>query len=148
MRERRTTALLAPDARAPAEARALVDALTVGHDVEVRFAARLLVSELVANAVRHAALAEDATIRVECIVDEAGVRASVDDPGRGIAAALLAPLGAAGAGLGLVLLRDLAASSHVESDATGTRARFTVAARDAAPGAKKASLVDGAHRPV
>ena len=126
MRDRRTTARLAPDARAAAEARALIDALTVGYDVELRFAARLLVTELIANAVRHADLGRGPEITLECVTADDGVHVCLEDRGRGIAAALIDPRGDAGAGLGLVLLRDLAAASHVESDASGTRVRFTL----------------------
>src|SRR4051812_19597195 len=54
--DRSTTLALAPTAAAPEQARAGVAALLEGLHQELRFRARLLVSELVANSVRHADL--------------------------------------------------------------------------------------------
>jgi DNA-binding transcriptional MerR regulator len=69
--------------RAPEVARRALDDVSVGLGEEQRFNLRLLASELVANAVRHAADDGSATVRVTARVDPERVHVSVSDQGGG-----------------------------------------------------------------
>ena len=71
----------------------------------------LMIATLVENAVKHGAetVARPVRVRVEARVDDAGLRVTVDDDGRGLVDAGPAP---AGAGVGLANLRDRLAALH------------------------------------
>ena len=78
--------------------------------------ARLLVTELVANAVRHSGAYPDESILVRVWLGAHDVRLEVDDPGRGGVVSLKAPSLPAGGGLGLNLvdvLSDRWAAEHI-----------------------------------
>lgn len=78
--------------------------------------ARLLVTELVANAVRHSGAHADESIVVRVWLGAHDVRLEVDDPGRGGVVRLMAPSVPAGGGLGLNLVDVLSerwAAEHV-----------------------------------
>jgi anti-sigma regulatory factor (Ser/Thr protein kinase) len=93
---------------APATARAAVDAwLSPQVSDDVLDAARLLVSELVTNSVRHARLASGATVRVSIEIFDGFVRIEVEDPGD-VAIAAVAPDREHGGGFGLLLVEKLA----------------------------------------
>jgi anti-sigma regulatory factor (Ser/Thr protein kinase) len=68
---------------APEQARRAVDDIGAGLADEQRFNLRLLVSELVANAVRHAATQNGSTIRLTARTGTARVRVEVSDQGDG-----------------------------------------------------------------
>ena len=87
---------------APSAARAALDDLAVDVPDDVRFDLRLLVTELVANAVRHSQ-ADD--VRVRAHVEGDRVRVEVSDAGRGFEWG--APTGGEG-GRGLALVASLA----------------------------------------
>lgn len=69
---------------------------------------RLLVSELVTNALRHAELGPDDRIRLKVEVDAARVRVEVADPGKGFDAAAASPEPDPAQGWGLYLVATLA----------------------------------------
>jgi serine/threonine-protein kinase RsbW len=73
---------LSPGANAPGAARDALRGVSGLHD-DARRTAALLLSELVTNAVRHAGLGPDDTIKVTISVGEA-VRVEVADPGPGV----------------------------------------------------------------
>jgi PAS domain S-box-containing protein len=106
--------------RAALEARRLLDVLEpdVNHDLLAD--ARLLVSELVTNAVRHADLPEDATIEVRVIAEpQRLIRVEVHDDGAGFDPSDL-PLDADDAresGWGLILVDRLSSRWGVERGA-------------------------------
>lgn len=78
--------------------------------------ARLLVTELVANAVRHSGAYADESIVVRVWLGAHDVRLEVDDPGRGGVVRLRAPSVHAGGGLGLNLVDVLSerwAAEHI-----------------------------------
>src|SRR5689334_720693 len=92
---------LRPNADAPALARRA--AMSIGCDVPSMDRLALLVSELVTNAVRHAALAPDAEIRVRAEARADTAHVCVCDPGGGpFAVAQDAPADDAG-GMGLLI---------------------------------------------
>jgi DNA-binding transcriptional MerR regulator len=74
---------LAATPRAPEAARRALETLAVDLPEEQHFNLRLLVSELVANAVRHAKGDEDATLRVTARVGPERVHVAVSDQGGG-----------------------------------------------------------------
>lgn len=92
---------------AAAEARQALEELPPLPDGRLRDL-RLLVSELVTNAVRHAALARGDVIRLVVDVDEAGLRVEVHDPGGGFVPAPPQPDPARPSGWGLYLVAELA----------------------------------------
>jgi CheY-like chemotaxis protein/anti-sigma regulatory factor (Ser/Thr protein kinase) len=102
-----TTLALAPTAVAPEQARAAVAPLLEGLHQELRFRARLLLSELVANSVRHAQLAPGQRIRVAASATADRLRVVVEDDGRGFDLAAAAPPADAPHGRGLGLLDAL-----------------------------------------
>jgi anti-sigma regulatory factor (Ser/Thr protein kinase) len=69
--------------------------------------ARLLVSELVTNAIRHAGLAADDLIRLVVVSGERALRIEVCDPGRGFDLSEPEPDPARPSGWGLYLVREL-----------------------------------------
>jgi anti-sigma regulatory factor (Ser/Thr protein kinase) len=78
----RMTLELARDAAAPKRARAALDGLDGGIPPEKLDAARLLVSELVTNAVKYGG---DGPVRVHAELDEGVLRSEVVDDGSGFA---------------------------------------------------------------
>lgn len=79
-------AQLPPDASAPGLARRALEQARDAMDEDALSAARLLVSELVTNCVRHAALGPGEHIRLEVTVATRGMRVEVADPGPGFEA--------------------------------------------------------------
>jgi len=113
-----------PLAASPASAKAARLALSeLPLSAETRDTAGLLATELITNAVRHADLTEDATIRVSVELDGAALRIAVCDPGRqfpGIRFAAGPTEPASPGGLGLVLVERLSSRWGLERG-TGTR---------------------------
>jgi anti-sigma regulatory factor (Ser/Thr protein kinase) len=72
---------LSKTSTASAKARRMLDRVAMGLDPETVENARLVVSELVANAVEH--VAEDGSIEVRMDCDGASLRVEVLDPGPG-----------------------------------------------------------------
>ena len=70
------------DPHAPAAARRAVEPLAEGLPDEVRFNLRLLVSELVANSVRHGGLNGDGTVCIRARLEPDRVHVEVHDRGR------------------------------------------------------------------
>src|SRR3954453_7037750 len=101
------TLMVAADLQAPHAARAaVVDGLS-GHVADdVLDDARLLVSELVTNSVRHAGLAADGVVRVGAEVSGGVLRLEVDDAGTAGRVAPRSP--DRDGGLGLHLVESLA----------------------------------------
>jgi anti-sigma regulatory factor (Ser/Thr protein kinase) len=94
---------LPPDVRAPDVARRSLDALRPSLDGTVVDDAKLLVSELVTNSVRHAQLGPEDTIAVRVLTTPSALRIEVADAGTGFdPAALPAPNGHGGWGLSLL----------------------------------------------
>jgi anti-sigma regulatory factor (Ser/Thr protein kinase) len=85
---------------------------------------RLLVSELVTNAVRHAGLRREDRIRLLVDVEDHRVRVEVHDPGRGFRPRAPAPDPARASGWGLYLVDELADRWGVDSPGGGTRVWF------------------------
>jgi serine/threonine-protein kinase RsbW len=106
-------------AEAAAEARHALDGLATGlPDGRVRDV-RLLVSELVTNAVRHANLAPGDLIHLVVDVADHTLRVEVHDPGGGFVPSAPAPDPARPSGWGLYLVAELADRWGVDSgDAT------------------------------
>jgi DNA-binding transcriptional MerR regulator len=75
--------VLPPNTTAPEQARRAVDDIGAGLADEQRFNLRLLVSELVANAVRHAEAGNGSTIRLTARAGAERVRVEVSDQGSG-----------------------------------------------------------------
>jgi serine/threonine-protein kinase RsbW len=74
---------LALTTAAPAEARRAIDEFAAELEEEHRFNLRLLVSELVANAVRHGRVQDEGTVRVVARKGPQVVRVEVSDDGGG-----------------------------------------------------------------
>jgi serine/threonine-protein kinase RsbW len=103
-------------AEAAAEARHALDDLPIGlPDGRVRDV-RLLVSELVTNAVRHANLAPGDVIRLVVDVADHTLRVEVHDPGGGFVPSEPEPDPARPSGWGLYLVAELADRWGVDSD--------------------------------
>ena len=106
---------LAVTAEAAAEARHALDGLSTGlPDGRVRDI-RLLVSELVTNAVRHAELAQGDIIRLVVDLADDTVRVEVHDPGTGFVPRKPEPDPARPSGWGLYLVAELADRWGVDS---------------------------------
>ena len=69
--------------------------------------ARLLVSELVTNAIRHAGLGDDDVILLVVVTGERALRIEVCDPGRGFEVSEPEPDPTRPSGWGLYLVREL-----------------------------------------
>jgi anti-sigma regulatory factor (Ser/Thr protein kinase) len=85
---------------------------------------RLLVSEVVTNAVRHAGLREGDRIRLRVDVADRHVRVEVHDPGHGFRPRRPKPDPARASGWGLYLVDELADRWGVDGDGPGTRVWF------------------------
>jgi anti-sigma regulatory factor (Ser/Thr protein kinase) len=70
------------DPRSPLVARREIQSFAAGLDEEVRCNLALLVSELVTNSLKHAALGHEAWIQVNATIGPEAVRVEVMDPGR------------------------------------------------------------------
>lgn len=83
---------------------------------EQLWALRLLVTELLTNSIRHAALTDEDLILLRVLTPEGAIRVEVEDPGRGFGApAVREPDMQQGGGLGLHLLDKMADRWGVES---------------------------------
>ena len=105
---------VAPEAAAEAR-HALDDVSAAIPDTRLRDV-RLLVSELVTNAVRHANLADSDEILLVIEVGEGALRVEVHDPGGGFVPTAPAPDPARPSGWGLYLVAELADRWGVDSD--------------------------------
>ncbi len=79
--------------------------------------ARLLVSELVTNAIRHAGLGDDDVILLVLVTAERALRIEVCDPGRGFEVSEPEPDPMRPSGWGLYLVRELSDRWGVERSA-------------------------------
>lgn len=112
---------LAAELGAPAAARAAVGAWMAGHVAETTVAdAQLLVSELVANSVRHADTPADPVVRVRAGIRGDAVRLEVEDGGSGGSIARRTPDMQHGGGFGLNMVEALSRRWGVHRNA-GTR---------------------------
>jgi serine/threonine-protein kinase RsbW len=89
---------------------------------------RLLVSELVTNAVRHAGLSPDDRIRLLAELAGGSLHIEVHDPGEGFEPRTPAPDPARSSGWGLYLVAELADRWGVEQANPGTRIWFELRA--------------------
>jgi PAS domain S-box-containing protein len=133
-RERELNLRLAGGAHAPAVARAALDSsLPPGAlDAEHAHTARLLVSEIVTNSVRHGGAGEDGWIGLDVAISPAALRVEVTDHGPGFTPAPVRPPADDPGGRGLYLVEQMADRwGHAEA---GTRVWFEVdrEGRDAA----------------
>ncbi len=111
-RERRgvsaRTLEIAATSEAPTGARRWLDGISELRPLgQVAFDVRLLVTELVANSVRHAGLDESDSITVTLELDDAHLRVEVLDPGAGFAFPVRPQLDAGG-GRGLQIVAAIA----------------------------------------
>lgn len=115
---------LSSSPEAAAAARSALDGLSGRVSARRLRDMRLLVSELVTNAVRHAGLRQDERIRL--IVDFHGPVAHVEvhDPGRGFTPRPPTPDPQRASGWGLYLVEELADRWGVEGAGRGTRVWF------------------------
>jgi two-component sensor histidine kinase len=121
--------LFRPDATAPAMGRRILDGLGDRLPVGMLDDARLLLTELITNAIQHGHLEHGDKISVTVRRETAGVVVEVADPGDGISPSDGQPPGS-GSGWGLTLLDRLADSWGIEPVADGgTRAWFRLAER-------------------
>ena len=103
----RTEMALARDPDSAAEARRALGEVS-DHLSQRRLEdAQLLVSELVTNAIRHAGLREQETIRLVVETDDRGMRVEVCDRGPGFELSEPAPDPSRPSGWGLYLVREL-----------------------------------------
>jgi anti-sigma regulatory factor (Ser/Thr protein kinase) len=99
---------LAVRPEAAVAARAALVRCLAGHISDAALAdAELLVSELVTNSVRHAAIGADAFVRVAAEVADGVLRIEVDDPGTVGAVAIRTPDLGGGGGFGLRIVEAL-----------------------------------------
>jgi len=109
---------------AAAEARRALDGLAGKLPDRRMRDLRLLVSELVTNAVRHAGLAPGDRIRLRIDVRTRALRVEVHDPGRGFEPRPPRPDPARASGWGLFLVDELADRWGLEGAAPGTSIWF------------------------
>jgi anti-sigma regulatory factor (Ser/Thr protein kinase) len=114
---------------AAAAARLALDRLTGSVPASRLRDLRLLVSELVTNAVRHAGLARGDHIRLVVVVRERRVRVEVHDPGQGFTPRAPSPDPARASGWGLYLVDELADRWGVDGAGRGTRVWFELDGR-------------------
>jgi serine/threonine-protein kinase RsbW len=132
------------DARAPGAARSVVARLGGRVPASVVETAQLLVSELVANSVRHCGAAAGARVVVRVQLSDAMVRLEVNDPGRDGVIAPRAPDLEGGGGFGLNLVRACSERWGLERIAAGgTRVWAQLAHAPAASVAGPGSLTPG-----
>jgi anti-sigma regulatory factor (Ser/Thr protein kinase) len=118
-----------PEATAPAMGRRVLDALTDGIPPSVLDDARLLLTELLTNAIQHAQLSRDDRISVAVRREPAGLLVEVSDCGNGLPPAHARGPGST-SGWGLLLLDRLADEWGIETRAEGgTLAWFRLALR-------------------
>jgi anti-sigma regulatory factor (Ser/Thr protein kinase) len=91
---------------------------------------RLLVSELVTNAVRHAGLGRGERIRLVVTARDRHVRVEVHDPGRGFSPRAPRPDPARASGWGLYLVDELADRWGVDGAGAGTLVWFELDGRE------------------
>jgi anti-sigma regulatory factor (Ser/Thr protein kinase) len=125
------------DARAPSAARIVVGRLRGRVSALVLEDARLVVSELVTNSVRHSRASAGAVVAVRVELTETMVRLEVEDPGRG---GLIAPRDPdLGGGFGLNLVQGLSERWGLERVAAGGTRVWARLARAPAPTPAEAS---------
>ena len=107
-----------------ATARQAVGELSAELPEEVLGDVRLLVSELVTNALRHAGLADDERIELAVGVTETAVRVEVTDHGRGFDPQSIPTDPEVAEGWGLYLVATLSDRWGADSDADATRVWF------------------------
>ncbi len=107
-----------------ATARQAVGELADSLPEEVLGDVRLLVSELVTNALRHAGLNDDERIALAVGVTDAAVRVEVTDHGRGFDPSAVPSDPEAAEGWGLYLVATLSDRWGAESDEGATRVWF------------------------
>jgi anti-sigma regulatory factor (Ser/Thr protein kinase) len=100
---------------AASEARHALDGISELSDAQLRDV-RLLVSELVTNAVRHANLADGDVIGLVVETLDGALRVEVHDPGGGFIPSAPSPDPARPSGWGLYLVAELADRWGVDSD--------------------------------
>ncbi len=116
-------------------ARALVDEIALEGAVELDlWPARLLLSEVVTNAVRHGASGPGSTVGVRLVRRPGSLRVEVSDPGAGFDPSPRASGHALGSGWGLHFVSEVAERWGVETDG-GTRVWFEVALNEVGPSA-------------
>jgi anti-sigma regulatory factor (Ser/Thr protein kinase) len=114
---------------AAAHARQAIDGLAGSLPERRMRDARLLVSELVTNAVRHAGLSAGDRIRLLAQITGSVLRVEVHDPGRGFEVRAPSPDPTRASGWGLYLVSELAdrwGNENIPGD--GTRIWFELAA--------------------
>jgi anti-sigma regulatory factor (Ser/Thr protein kinase) len=115
---------LESSAEAAAAARLALDGLASRVPARRMRDLRLLVSELVTNAVRHAGLTRDEHIRLLVDIGDQLVHVEVHDPGRGFVPTAPSPDPARASGWGLYLVDELADRWGVDGVGRGTRVWF------------------------
>jgi anti-sigma regulatory factor (Ser/Thr protein kinase) len=126
-------------------ARQALDGLTVGLPARVREDARLLVSELVTNSVRHARLTPGQEIRFRATHDATLLRVEVSDPGHGFTLQPRTEDSPIDSGWGLYLVGEIADRWGISSD-RGTSVWFELdIARAGDPGGRRGQGA-GPHR--
>lgn len=101
---------------APASARRALSCLHPYLPSESLCSAKLLVSELVTNSVRHAGLSPRDWVRVLVEVDDDTVHVEVADPGMGFDGKVRTPVTGATGGYGLYLVSELSSRWGVRHD--------------------------------
>jgi anti-sigma regulatory factor (Ser/Thr protein kinase) len=112
------------DADAPAAARRALDRFSTNVPERRMRDVRLLVSELVTNAVRHAGLATEDRIRLLVELRERVLRVEVHDPGSGFEMRAPAPDPARASGWGLYLVEEISDRWGMDGLRPGTRIWF------------------------
>jgi anti-sigma regulatory factor (Ser/Thr protein kinase) len=112
------------NADAPAAARRALEEFTSDVPERRMRDVRLLVSELVTNAVRHAGLAAEDRIRLLVQLRERVLRVEVHDPGSGFELRVPSPDPARASGWGLYLVEELSDRWGMDGVGPGTRIWF------------------------
>ena len=121
--------LFRPNASAPAMGRRILDGLADGLSISMLDDARLLLTELITNAIQHGHLEHGDRISLTVRREAAGIVVEVSDPGDGIPSSDGRPPTSRN-GWGLTLLERLADAWGVEAvPEGGTRAWFRLAER-------------------